>query len=59
MVVLEEVLVAVVVVVVVVVVLMAVVGREGNKSVRTTMRLSWIFWDILGQFGRLFDEFGA
>ena len=30
-----------------------------NKSVRTTMRLKWAFWDILGQFGRLFDEFGA
>ena len=25
-----------------------------NKFVRTTMRLSWIFWDILGQFGKDF-----
>ena len=40
-----------------------------NKSVRTTLRLNWtfwdilghfgIFWDILGPFGRLFDKFGA
>ena len=29
-----------------------------NKSVRTMMRLKWAFWDILGQFGRPFDEFG-
>ena len=30
----------------------------GNKSVWSTMRLKWAFWDILRQFGRLFDEFG-
>ena len=23
------------------------------------MRLKWTFWDILGQFGRLYDDFGA
>ena len=30
-----------------------------NKSIRTTMRLKWQFWDILGQFRRLYGEFGA
>ena len=41
-------------------------GRKGekergrrNKSIWTTMRLKWTFWDILGQFGSLFDKFGA
>ena len=33
--------------------------QQQNKSIRTTMRLKWTFWDILGQFGRLYDEFGA
>ena len=28
-----------------------------NKSIRTTMRLKWTFWDISGQFGRLLDAF--
>ena len=30
--------------------------KNANKSIRTTMRLKWTFWDILGQFGRLYDE---
>ena len=25
--------------------------REKQKSDRTTMRLKWTFWDILGHFG--------
>ena len=29
------------------------IGANENKSVRTTMRLSWIFWDIFGQFGTI------
>ena len=27
-----------------------------NKSVRTTMRLKWAFWDILGHFGTFWDN---
>ena len=27
-----------------------------NKSGRTTMRLSWTFWDILGHFGTFWDN---
>ena len=41
--------------------------REGEGRRRTRCHLSasspvclkWTLWDILGQFGRLFDEFGA
>ena len=28
------------------------------KSVRTTMRLKWAFWDILGHFGTTLDILG-
>ena len=38
---------------------MVAVDACHNKSIRTMMPLKWTFWDILGQFGRLLDEFGG